>query len=95
MSTSCSGELKKHRKYVQTIFFEIKGYFEISVFEITRISCISVIIQGVLRGNGTFSRKAMVLFEGKQRFSNFNFASLPKGRSGGGVVDNMLDYQSR
>ena len=37
----------------------------------------------------------MVLFQGKQRFSNFNFASLPKGGSGGGVVDNTLDYQSR
>ena len=29
-----SGNVNKNRKSVQTIFFEISGYFEISVFEI-------------------------------------------------------------
>ena len=28
------------RKYVKTALFEISGYFEISAFEITRVSCI-------------------------------------------------------
>ena len=29
--------LIKYKKYVQTIFFDIRGYFEISLFEISRV----------------------------------------------------------
>ena len=31
--------VKKNKKCVQNIFFVIKGYFEKTVFEITRINC--------------------------------------------------------
>ena len=30
--------MKKNRKCVQTLFFDERGYFEISVFEILRVS---------------------------------------------------------
>ena len=29
----------KNKKYVQTTFFDIKGCFEISLFEISRVDC--------------------------------------------------------
>ena len=30
--------MKKNRKYVQNMFFDIRGYFEISVLDITRVN---------------------------------------------------------
>ena len=34
--------MKKSRKCVQTVFFDIKGYFGISVVEISRMDCSSI-----------------------------------------------------
>ena len=31
--------MKKDRKYDQSIFLDIRGYFEISVLEISRVDC--------------------------------------------------------
>ena len=38
--------MKKNRKCVQTIFFNVRGYFEILVFEVTRVNCIAFAVPG-------------------------------------------------
>ena len=38
-----SWNVNKKRKYVQSLFFHTRGYFEISVFEMSRVSCALIV----------------------------------------------------
>ena len=47
--TDLSWNVKKNRKCVWTIFFDIREYFEISVFEITRVNCTCITVVFAMR----------------------------------------------